>query len=109
MGSERFQSIVSVLFDAELLAKQPSAKIITCASLAPYSTDRTTCSRRQNSGVARAPEVGGGQIWYLPLGSRAKPVVGGLGDKVPQKLKHFCMFKQKILIIILKAMSTFQR
>ena len=27
---------------------------------------------------------------FAPMGSKGKAPVGGLGDDVPQKLKHFC-------------------
>jgi len=44
------------------------------------------------SGVFRMRERGAGDLGdgSPPVGSRGKAPVGGLGDKVPQKLKLFC-------------------
>jgi len=42
-----------------------------------------------NPGADPENELGGGQFWGSPVGSRGGGPVGGLGDEVPQKLTTF--------------------
>jgi len=43
-------------------------------------------------------EVRGSEGRKSPVGSRGKAPVGDLGDKVPQKLKPFCIWKHAFLL-----------